>query len=60
MCTIWDMSAEHDVAIFLMEHHILDLIESVVSQCQNPRLMVRTRGSFFNIFKVFLIIKRRG
>jgi hypothetical protein len=34
------MSAERDVVFFLMKHKILDIIEAIIADCKNPRLMV--------------------
>ena len=34
------MSAERDVVFFLMKHKILDIIQAIIADCKNPRLMV--------------------
>ncbi|KAF4523664.1 hypothetical protein B566_EDAN006034 [Ephemera danica] len=49
LCTLWDMSAESDVARYLVNHHILDLIASIIDQCQNARLMEIMIGVLGNL-----------
>ncbi|XP_059471251.1 protein saal1 [Neocloeon triangulifer] len=49
LCTIWDMAAEKDVAQFLAKHDILNLIEAILSECKNPRLMEIMLGILGNL-----------
>ncbi|CAB3366218.1 Hypothetical predicted protein [Cloeon dipterum] len=49
VCTIWDMAIDKDVTKFLMKHNILNLIEAIISECKNPRLMEMMLGIIGNL-----------
>ncbi len=40
LCLLWDMTADKDVALWLFQHDILDIMKCVVEESIAPRLTV--------------------
>lgn len=49
LCTLWDMTADPDVALCLQRHDIFSLIQHILENSRAPRLTVSQLYHFYYI-----------